>query len=178
MKSVFVDLSNDKKKEDTRTIEKREPKKRMVTGTNRWISINPSEQYSYVQEIHEKKIEHREPCDFILQQIGQKINGYKGQDIHKKLYNEDYFINIEQVLELMVKSNNLCFYCKSRVHVLYENVREPLQWTLDRIDNEIGHNKGNLVISCLSCNLKRRRKSKDAFLFTTQLNIVREDYCI
>ena len=174
MKSVFVDLSNDKKKEDTRTIEKREPKKRMVTGTNRWISINPSEQYSYVQEIHEKKIEHREPCDFILQQIGQKINGYKGQDIHKKLYNEDYFINIEQVLELMVKSNNLCFYCKSRVHVLYENVREPMQWTLERIDNSRGHNGDNVVIACLNCNLHRKTMHHERFVFTKQLTITKK----
>ena len=52
--------------------------------------------------------------------------------------------------------------------------RENRQWTLDRIDNDIGHNHNNIVISCLECNLKRRRKSKDAFVFTQQLKIVKK----
>ena len=30
------------------------------------------------------------------------------------------------------------------------------QWSLDRIDNDYGHNHDNVVISCLECNLKRR----------------------
>jgi len=174
MKSVLVDLSNDKKIDDSRTIEKREPKKRMVTETNRWISINPHEQLLYIQEIHEKKIEHREPCNFILQQMGQKINGYKGQDIHKKLYNQEDFVNIDQVLDLMIKSNNLCFYCKTMVHVLYENVREPKQWTLERMDNSRGHNGDNVVIACLNCNLHRKTMHHERFVFTKQLNIIKK----
>ena len=45
------------------------------------------------------------------------------------------------------------------------------QWSLDRIDNDIGHYKENVVISCLECNLKRRKTNADAFLFTKQLRI-------
>ena len=31
-------------------------------------------------------------------------------------------------------------------------------WTLDRIDNNIGHNRDNVVISCLACNLQKREE--------------------
>jgi hypothetical protein len=48
------------------------------------------------------------------------------------------------------------------------------QWTLDRIDNDIGHNKKNLVIACLECNLKRKRTNKDKFMFTKNMKITRE----
>jgi hypothetical protein len=47
---------------------------------------------------------------------------------------------------------------------------------LDRINNDLGHNNDNVVISCLECNLKRRKKSKDSFLFTKQLKINRQEY--
>ena len=57
--------------------------------------------------------------------------------------------------------------------LLYDIVREAKQWTLDRINNDIGHNTDNVLISCLECNLKRRRTNKDAFLFTKQLVIVK-----
>jgi hypothetical protein len=67
-----------------------------------------------------------------------------------------------------------CIYCSEEVFILYERVRETKQWTLDRINNDIGHNSGNLVIACLECNLKRRRTNKDAFMFTKNMVIVRE----
>ena len=59
------------------------------------------------------------------------------------------------------------------MYILYEISREMKQWTLDRIDNNIGHNYDNIVISCLDCNLKRRLKNKDSFLFTKQLKLTR-----
>ena len=51
--------------------------------------------------------------------------------------------------------------------------RENYQWTLDRIDNDQGHNIDNILISCLECNLKRRCRSKDKFLMGKQLKIMR-----
>ena len=49
------------------------------------------------------------------------------------------------------------------------------QWSLDRINNDIGHNSGNLLIACLECNLKRRRTNKDAFMFTKNMVIIKEN---
>ena len=59
--------------------------------------------------------------------------------------------------------------------VLYENVRDPKQWSVDRINNDLGHNNDNYVLACLDCNLKRRCRSSDKFLFTKQLNIIKQD---
>ena len=175
MKSITVDLTKPPpKKEEKKVIEKKIPKKRVVTETDRWLTIPIGEQLDFIKQIHGKNIVNREPCEFILQQMGQKICGYRGQDIHKSLYDESLFINITEVLDLMIKSNNLCFYCKETVNVLYENVREPRQWTLERIDNSRGHNKDNVVISCLNCNLHRKTMHHERYLFTKELNIVKK----
>ena len=61
------------------------------------------------------------------------------------------------------------------IYILYEHVREMKQWSLDRINNDIGHNNGNLVIACLECNLKRRRTNKDAFMFTKNMVIIKAE---
>uniref|UniRef100_A0A6C0KUB3 HNH endonuclease n=1 Tax=viral metagenome TaxID=1070528 RepID=A0A6C0KUB3_9ZZZZ len=107
--------------------------------------------------------------------ISKKISSYKQQDILKKRLNTDKFIKLDEVLDLLKNCKLECYYCKEKMLILYDVVRESKQWTLDRIDNDIGHNSGNCVISCLSCNLRRRRTSKDAFLFTKQLCIVKKD---
>ena len=109
----------------------------------------------------------------VLSQIDKKLASYKQQDILKKRYNELLFIKSENTINLLHESKLQCHYCREKTFLLYDIVREMSQWTLDRIDNDIGHNAGNLVISCLGCNLKRRRTGKDAFLFTKQLNIVK-----
>jgi len=109
----------------------------------------------------------------VLSQIDKKLASYKQQDLLKKRYNELLFIKSEDTINLLHKSNLQCHYCREKTFLLYDIVREMSQWTLDRIDNDVGHNEGNLLISCLACNLKRRRIGKDAFLFTKQLNIVK-----
>ena len=55
-------------------------------------------------------------------------------------------------------------------------MRELKQWTLDRIDNDKGHNMENVVIACLDCNIRRRRKNKDDFMFSKNMEIVREGF--
>ena len=59
--------------------------------------------------------------------------------------------------------------------ILYKNVRDKKQWSVDRIDNNLGHNIDNIVLACLDCNLKRRCKTSDKFLFTKQLNIIKQE---
>ena len=67
-----------------------------------------------------------------------------------------------------------CHYCNEDMYVLYEKCRDMQQWSLDRIDNTIGHNIGNLVVSCLKCNLQRKNRDSNKFLETKSMVIKRE----
>ena len=49
------------------------------------------------------------------------------------------------------------------MYVLHEIAFDSKQWTLDRVDNALGHNVDNVVVSCLECNLKRRLTHKKRF---------------
>lgn len=100
--------------------------------------------------------------------ILQKIGGYKLQD--KK---RGWVSNIESSHVLELLTTPICYYCKNSVLVIYETKLHPMQWTLDRIDNDLPHNKENVVLSCLKCNLERRKKNADHFLFTKALNIIK-----
>lgn len=110
----------------------------------------------------------------ITQQINKKISSYKQQDILKKVFNNQEFISFNFIIQKLIDCNLKCFYCNCNMFILYEMVRENKQWTVDRINNDLGHNNNNIVIACLECNLKRRNKTKDSFLFTKQLKITRE----
>jgi hypothetical protein len=104
--------------------------------------------------------------------ITKKLNGYKQQDIKNKIYSEYHFVTTDLVLEKLIVCKMKCLYCQQSM-LLHYNAKDKLQWTLDRIDNTMGHNKDNIVISCLECNLKRRNRSVEKYLFTKQLKIVK-----
>ena len=108
----------------------------------------------------------------ILKELKKKLQGYLAQDKKKnRPYDAEKYINMEKLLPLLVASKLRCRYCKYGVMMLYNNVREPLQWTLDRIDNSKPHNRDNVVIACLKCNLERRRRSDTKFLMSKQMKI-------
>jgi hypothetical protein len=111
----------------------------------------------------------------ISRQIEKKIASYKQQDIDKNRLDEDKFINLNLIISKLIECNLTCYYCFCKMSLLYKIVREIKQWTLDRINNNYGHNSDNVVLSCLECNLKKRCTSTNNFLFTKQLKITRID---
>ncbi len=118
-------------------------------------------------------------CDYetivVIQEIERKIYSYKQQDFKKNILDKSKIVELQNVVDKMLEVDLVCYYCKDKMSLLYEMARENKQWTIDRIDNDVGHNKDNYVLACLDCNLKRRRKSKEAFLFTKQMNIIKQD---
>ena len=121
------------------------------------------------------KEEDKNASKILIKQIEKKISSYKQQDVDKKVLNNEKIINLKCIIDKLIETEIKCYYCKCKMFVLYENVREPKQWTVDRINNDLGHNNDNFVLACLDCNLKRICRSADKFLFTKQLNIIRKD---
>ncbi len=124
-----------------------------------------------VNFLNESEISFKNLC---VREIDKKIQGYKQQDVKRKLDEKTLLITSEEIIEKLVISKLKCFYCKHDIFVLYKNVRDQEQWTLDRKDNEEGHSNENTLISCLKCNLQRRVMDVDKFTFTKHLKITKQ----
>ena len=107
--------------------------------------------------------------EIYIKEITKKISGYKRQDIDKNVYSKNTFISLEELIEKLLCSKLKCFYCKCECELIYENVLSKRQWTLDRIENDAGHNADNVVICCLECNLKRGTMDSGRFKYGKQL---------
>lgn len=140
------------------TQKKAPPRKRVLVEA--W---NLDAQY-YTHELQLRILVGDTTFPLFFQQIERKLQGYRAQDVEKKILDETNLVKLPYVIDLLNEDNMTCHYCKTPVFVLYEMARENCQWTLDRIDNKVGHNCGNVLVSCLQCNLKRRCTNKDKFL--------------
>ena len=116
-----------------------------------------------------------EERNFILSELKAKINSYKQQDIKKDYHEYANLITLDNVIEKLVSCKLKCYYCNKNMKLFFEKVRDEEQWTLDRINNYDEHSNENTIVCCLKCNLQRRRKNSDKFLFTKQLenNIIK-----
>lgn len=152
------------------TIQKERKTRKIINELDNSLNLlneNNSNEIMLINKLYFN--EKFENSQLYVNEIKKKINGYRNQDIKKDKLN--MIISYEETLEKLVESQLKCYYCKEKVCIMYEKIREPKQWTLDRLDNNIGHNKDNIVICCLDCNLKRRVKSHEHFKFTKQLVI-------
>ena len=152
------------KKIDIKTNNEKKVKKNiiMLHKTNHEEYIN----MLYLnKEFHEKKS--------IKTHLKSKLNGYKNQDIKKKRYDKDKNISYDELIEKLVISKLLCYYCRCKCLLISNEKRDSLQWTLDRINNDIGHFNDNVVICCLNCNLQKRRRNDEHFKFLKQMKIIK-----
>jgi len=108
----------------------------------------------------------------LIKQCSYKRSSYLQQDI-KKDRTGSRIISVEEILKKLFDNNLTCHYCREYVCLFYENIRDPKQWTLERIDNDLGHTNDNVVIACLSCNVRRNTMNEERYLFTKQLNIIK-----
>ena len=111
----------------------------------------------------------------VIQELNAKINSYKNQDKKKNKLDEETIIKNDELYEKLVVSKLQCFYCSRPVKIIYNYSRDDFQWTLDRIDNAVGHSNDNTVVCCLKCNLQRRVTDAKKFEFTKKLKIVKEN---
>ena len=174
-KILSVDLSQKfgtkKSKKNPKSEKPIAPKKnRIITDTSSWNKciIEPGMDLGSI-DVQWNFLQDTEPIPIIKGQIQQKIRGYKSQDLEKKLYLEDQFVDLSYVFHLLTESKLQCVYCHEPTMVLYEHVREPKQWTLERIDNSLGHVVGNVQIACLICNLRRRTMYQERYILTKQM---------
>jgi len=166
-------IENVVSKKTKKVITEKPKKQRVFTKTPYWTTISDQLVEQEAQGLYEllnNDVCTSDTSKLISQQIRSKISGYASQDKEKRLFLKDQFIQFQQILDLFRETNLNCYYCKETTQLLYEHVREPKQWTLERLDNSLGHNHGNVVIACLNCNLRRRTMASERYVKTKAMS--------
>ena len=179
-KKIWVNLDKKISKREEKINEKMvqlqyDKKNRVIVDTKRWAKQIVSDSYQDPIEQYEYLTENG---PLIQSQIMDKIRGYKHQDSLKGLLDDAFLVDYSYVYDLLCQSRLKCFYCHIDCMVLYSHVREPRQWTLDRLDNSIGHNRDNVEITCLDCNIRRGTKNFERYLETKKLNNIRKVFLV
>lgn len=177
-----ITITGQNNKYQMKKVLKEEKKNKIRLETEKWKNLDKNiltyeKQIEVVKKIQENNyFSYDDQSRVIIQQLERKICSYKQQDVLKQVLDLEKLLNLKNVIDKLISCELLCYYCKSQMYLLYEIVREGKQWSVDRIDNDLGHNQDNFVVACLECNLKRRCRTKEKFLFTQQLCIVKKDF--
>ncbi|MEW8688011.1 MAG: hypothetical protein AB2556_19545 [Candidatus Thiodiazotropha sp.] len=83
--------------------------------------------------------------------IAKKLVAHKRQDQAKGLR---FNLKVGQILELKEAQNNHCAACNIELLWAYQP-KDTQQFSVDRLDNSVGHDRDNIRLTCLECNRKR-----------------------
>lgn len=183
MKTINIQSKKNNKIIDDKS-EKPDKIREKIVKFNKQNSLDPSNNFILAMKQHSEQVKtinnlymgsQFEERNFILGELKAKINSYKQQDIKKDYHEYANLITLDNVIEKLVSCKLKCYYCNKNMKLFFEKVRDEEQWTLDRLNNYDEHSNENTIVCCLKCNLQRRRKNSDKFLFTKQLenNIIK-----
>jgi hypothetical protein len=88
--------------------------------------------------------------------IKNKINSHKYYD--RKRFDIIGDINVEDIKKLLEEQNNCCYNCNEHLELVNYKALCCYQFSIDRIDNQLPHNKNNIRISCYYCNCRHHSK--------------------
>jgi len=109
----------------------------------------------------------------VERELKKKYNAYKNQDKIKHKFDDAKHITFSEMTQKLNDSQLKCYYCNCDLLILFNRKREGSQWTLERLDNNLGHYASNTCIACLKCNLKRRTDSHEYFKQGKQLQLIK-----
>ena len=109
----------------------------------------------------------------IITVLKKKYSSYKNQDKQSNKFDPEQHITYEQMIQKIYESKLKCYYCNCDLSILYNKKRLKSQWTLERLDNNLGHYNTNTCISCLDCNLRRRTDNYEYFKQSKQIKIMK-----
>lgn len=135
--------------------------------------FNIENQLQYLLEFEKKDLADISINKTIKREISKKMSSYRSQDKKNGKYDDEQHISYDQLMQKLTSCQLKCYYCDSNLYLLYQKRGEPLQWSLERFDNNLGHYDSNTCISCLKCNLQRRTSNHEYFKFSKNLSITK-----
>ena len=130
-----------------------------IEENNIKTSYNFSKEMEIIKNIQLLFKDKEEIHDFLyifIQEIDRKIYICRQQDLIKNILNPEKFITINYIIDKLVEFNMKCYYCECEMFILYKNIKEQSQWTINKTNIYNGYNKDNIVLSCLECNIKNK----------------------
>eukprot|EP00960_Hanusia_phi_P054420 762651-Hanusia_phi.AAC.2 len=95
-------------------------------------------------------------CDSFEKNITKKIQHYRFTDSQKNYDTKDY-IDLDYVTDMIRTQNESCAICGCELLLKNYKAKDPRQFSVDRLNSNAGHVKGNIQITCLRCNCSKKR---------------------
>ena len=153
---------------------KKEKNTRIITKESKWKydNITYDDEITILTDLKNNIL--NDDTELLKNEIKKKLSGYKNQDVLKKKYNPDKFVTVENTINKLIDCGTKCMYCNCNSKMFYKYVRDNNQWSLDRIDNNYGHNTDNVEIACLKCNLRRKTITPDKYILTQKIHNIKK----
>lgn len=135
-------------------------KEKLRVASRKWYHANKEKRIPVIKKYiveHKEKIKAWQKSG-VKTIIKSKINAHRHSDEkYKRQYNEDDYITLDFIMDLIEKSQKKCTICDIDLKYTQYDTHDRAQFSIDRLDNAKAHTKDNVRIICAGCNYKGRK---------------------
>ena len=100
-----------------------------------------------------------------MRRLYNLVSNSKVGDLKAGRYDKENHITSKYLRQLKLDCGEKCNYCECELDWSHQlHIRRPKQVTLQRLNNKLGHIKGNCVYACFECNVVKRIECKEHLL--------------
>ena len=100
-----------------------------------------------------------------MRRLYNLVSNSKVGDLKSGRYDKENHITAKYLRQLKLDCGEKCSYCECELDWSHQqHIRRPKQVTLQRLNNKLGHIKGNCVYACFECNVVKRIECKEHLL--------------
>jgi len=100
-----------------------------------------------------------------MRRLYNLVSNSKVGDLKAGRYDKENHITSKYLRQLKLDCGEKCSYCECELDWSHQlHIRRPKQVTLQRLNNKLGHIKGNCVYACFECNVVKRIECKEHLL--------------
>ena len=100
-----------------------------------------------------------------MRRLYNLVSNSKYGDKKSGRYDKENHITSKYLRQLKLDCGEKCSYCECELDWSHQlHIRRPKQVTLQRLNNKLGHIKGNCVYACFECNVVKRIECKEHLL--------------
>jgi hypothetical protein len=81
--------------------------------------------------------------------IKKKLRRHKEEDNERK---REFNLTEQYIIELLGQQENKCKRCQCDIKTSWTDKYDPQQFSINRINNSVGHIVNNVELTCLQCN--------------------------
>jgi hypothetical protein len=116
-----------------------------------------------------RHVERKAESDYVIKKKIQSMISF--DKLYQRPIDHKKYVSLDWVKTKLVEQDGKCFFCEKHIETSNYEQRADNQFSIDRIDNSLAHEKDNCNLVCFECNRNKQKKDIQVYIDEIKLTL-------